>query len=146
MGGQLGIFPSPTAFIKREKYNIIRRLAPRFTRCFALLSPRAYTGGDARNFSKSQSIYNLCTHIFFYISHIFFHISHTFLHTFYTFLHNITHIFLHISLIFSTYFFEVPECMYVSTVEGGFANSNFPPLSTPFTSPNDSLWRKTGNP
>ena len=35
----------------------IRRLAPSFARCFALLSLRSNTWGDAQNFPKSQSLY-----------------------------------------------------------------------------------------
>ena len=58
-------------------------------RFFALLSSRAYTGGEARNFYKSQSLYRgelgkyqgtlHISRIFFYITHIFLHISHVFL-------------------------------------------------------------------
>ena len=45
--GKLSTFSSLMLFIKGESY--IRRLA----RCFALLNPRAYTGGKARNFVRS---------------------------------------------------------------------------------------------
>ena len=51
MDGELGIFPSPRSFIEAESY--IRQLAPRF----ALLSYRSNTGGEARNFPKSHSLY-----------------------------------------------------------------------------------------
>ena len=55
MGGELGIFPSPRVFMQGESY--IRQLASRFTRCFTLLGHRAYTGVEARNVSKFQSLY-----------------------------------------------------------------------------------------
>ena len=61
-GGELGIFPSPRAFIQGESY--IRQLAPRFAPCFALLVPRAYTRGEAQNFSKSQSLYEESSEFF----------------------------------------------------------------------------------
>ena len=51
MREELGIFPSPRAFIQGTRY--IGRLAPHF----ALSSPKAFTGGEARNFSKSESLY-----------------------------------------------------------------------------------------
>mgnify|MGYP006965944333 CR=1 FL=1 len=43
-------------YLYREK-RYIQRLARRFARFFAVLSPTVYTGGKARNFSKSQSLY-----------------------------------------------------------------------------------------
>jgi len=49
------LFRSPKAYIKGESY--IGRLAPRFTQCFALLSLKSNTWGEAQNFSKSQSLY-----------------------------------------------------------------------------------------
>ena len=47
-GGERGIFPTPRAFVKGERYI---RLAPHFT----FLSLGAYTGGEARHCSMSQS-------------------------------------------------------------------------------------------
>jgi len=61
--GKLGIFPSARAFVWRESY--VQRPAPHFARSFALPSPRAYTGGKARNVSKPKSL----PHIPSYFSH-----------------------------------------------------------------------------